>query len=75
MDALQLAHRFASKTSRIIRQNITWAIIYNVCAVPATVMGWVPPWLAGIGMSLSSVIVVINASRLNRVDDLPTEKT
>ncbi|MFT5111031.1 MAG: Cu2+-exporting ATPase [Parasphingorhabdus sp.] len=74
IDSLQFAHRFAHKTSRIIRQNISWAIIYNLCAVPAAVMGWVPPWLAGIGMSLSSVIVVINASRLNRVDDLPTEE-
>ena len=74
IDTLQLAHRFANKTSRIIRQNITWAIIYNVCAVPAAVMGWVPPWLAGIGMSLSSVIVVINTSRLNRVDDVPTDE-
>ena len=60
------AKRTASRTFRVIRQNITWALSYNALAVPAALAGMVPPWLAGIGMSLSSVVVVLNASRLNR---------
>lgn len=50
----------------IIRQNIGWAIGYNLLALPAAALGAVPPWLAAIGMSLSSLIVVSNALRLNR---------
>ena len=60
------ARRTAARTFRIIRQNIIWALSYNALAVPAALAGMVPPWLAGIGMSLSSVVVVLNASRLNR---------
>ena len=65
LHALIAAKKKAEKTYRIIQQNITWALVYNVCAIPAALAGWVPPWLAGIGMSLSSVIVVLNASRLS----------
>ena len=60
------ARRVARRTFRIIRQNIAWALTYNILAVPATLAGMVPPWLAGIGMSLSSVVVVMNAARLTR---------
>ncbi|MGI9318277.1 MAG: heavy metal translocating P-type ATPase, partial [bacterium] len=67
LGALIAAKNKAKKTYTIIRQNITWALMYNVCAIPAALAGWVPPWLAGIGMSLSSVIVVLNASRLTGV--------
>ena len=56
----------AGRTFRIIRQNLAWALAYNILAVPAALAGMVPPWLAGIGMSLSSVVVVLNASRLNK---------
>lgn len=56
----------SQSTRRIIRQNITWAIGYNVCALPLAAAGWVPPWLAAIGMSLSSLLVVLNALRLSR---------
>lgn len=54
----------AQKTLTIIRQNMLWAIGYNLIALPAAAMGWVTPWLAAIGMSLSSLIVVANALRL-----------
>ena len=54
----------ARKTLKIIRQNIIWAIGYNLLALPAAAMGWVAPWLAAIGMSLSSLLVVANALRL-----------
>ena len=69
IDILQCTHRFAIKTRKIIRQNISWAIVYNLCAVPAAIEGWIPPWLAGIGMSLSSIVVVLNASRLNTLEN------
>lgn len=56
----------ARKTLQIIRQNIIWAIGYNLLALPAAAMGLVAPWLAAIGMSLSSLLVVLNALRLIR---------
>ena len=50
------------QTRRIIKQNMAWAIGYNLLALPAAVSGLVrPPWLAAIGMSLSSVVVSVNA--------------
>jgi Cu2+-exporting ATPase len=56
----------ARQTMRIVRQNIAWAIVYNVAALPAAALGLVPPWAAAIGMSASSLIVVLNALRLSR---------
>lgn len=55
------------RLSRVLRQNISWAIVYNFSAIPAAAMGLVAPWLAAIGMSLSSVLVVLNALRLKKV--------
>jgi len=49
---------------RIMRQNFAWAIGYNLVAVPIAVAGMVPPWLAALGMSVSSLVVVANALRL-----------
>lgn len=60
------ARRLAAKTRRIIRQNLIWAASYNFLAVPAAAVGWIAPWGAAIGMSLSSLLVVINALRLRR---------
>lgn len=48
---------------RIVRQNHAWAIGYNLCAVPLAAAGWLPPWAAALGMSLSSLAVVGNALR------------
>ncbi|MBT9611637.1 MAG: cadmium-translocating P-type ATPase [Burkholderiales bacterium] len=48
----------------IMRQNFAWAIAYNLIAVPVAALGLVSPWLAAIGMSASSLIVVVNALRL-----------
>ncbi len=56
----------ARKTLNIIRQNVTWAIGYNLIALPAAAAGLVAPWMAAIGMSLSSLLVVTNALRLLR---------
>jgi Cu2+-exporting ATPase len=66
LSSLAMVHNLAIKTHKIIRQNITWAIAYNMVAIPLAAMGYVQPWLAAIGMSASSIIVVLNASRLLR---------
>ncbi len=60
------AIRLSRATMRIVRQNLVWAVLYNVTALPLAVAGMVPPWLAAIGMSASSLVVVLNALRLNR---------
>jgi Cu2+-exporting ATPase len=49
---------------RVMRQNLAWALAYNIAAVPLAALGMVPPWLAALGMSLSSLGVVLNARRL-----------
>ncbi|MCG6874144.1 MAG: heavy metal translocating P-type ATPase [Betaproteobacteria bacterium] len=54
----------ARKARRIIGQNIAWAVAYNAIAVPAAMVGWITPWMAGIGMAASSLLVVLNAGRL-----------
>ena len=59
--------RGARRTMRIVRQNLAWAIVYNLSAVPLAAAGLVPPWLAAIGMSTSSLVVVLNALRLSRI--------
>lgn len=59
------AVRVASKTLRIIRQNMAWAVGYNLVALPFAAAGWVAPWMAALGMSASSLIVVANALRLS----------
>ena len=57
----------ARQTANVIRQNLGWAALYNLAAIPAAALGFVTPWMAGIGMSASSLLVVLNALRLSRV--------
>ncbi len=57
--------RKARQCRRVIVQNLAWALGYNLCAIPLAAMGFVPPWAAAIGMSLSSLLVVANSLRLN----------
>ncbi len=56
----------ATRTTRIIRQNLWWALAYNCLILPFAALGHVTPWMAGIGMSASSLLVVLNAARLAR---------
>lgn len=55
----------ARRTLGIVRQNLWWAAVYNAVCVPLAVVGWLPAWLAGLGMALSSLLVVLNALRLS----------
>jgi Cu2+-exporting ATPase len=58
------ARDIARQTLKVIHQNQSWAWIYNAAAVPLAALGFVPPWLAALGMSLSSLAVVLNALRI-----------
>ncbi len=71
LEPLVTAFRAARQTMRIVRQNMAWAIGYNLSAVPLAAAGLVPPWAAAIGMSASSLIVVLNALRLSRFEAPP----
>ena len=66
LEPLAKTLRLADKTQAIIKQNLLWALIYNLLAIPAAMMGLVNPWIAGIGMSLSSLAVTLNAWRLRK---------
>ncbi|WP_114418078.1 heavy metal translocating P-type ATPase [Marinospirillum perlucidum] len=69
----------ARKTHRIIAQNLTLSLVYNLLALPAAALGLVPPWLAALGMTTSSLLVVLNALRLRdrgnaqRLSDTPSD--
>ncbi|AKJ28647.1 heavy metal translocating P-type ATPase [Caldimonas brevitalea] len=63
---LVAARRLALRTLAVIRQNLAWAAAYNAVCVPLALVGWMPAWLAGLGMACSSLFVVLNASRLSR---------
>ena len=65
---LTTAVEMSRRTMRIVRQNLAWAIVYNTLALPLAAAGLVPPWAAAIGMSTSSLVVVMNALRLNRFE-------
>ncbi|MFO1391487.1 MAG: heavy metal translocating P-type ATPase [Agitococcus sp.] len=64
LSALVTARQTANKTQGIIKQNLIWALVYNLSILPPAALGFVPPWLAAIGMSLSSLLVVLNALRV-----------
>lgn len=62
VQTLQVARR----TLRIVRQNLVWALLYNLACVPLALLGYLPPWAAGLGMAASSTVVVLNALRAAR---------
>jgi Cu2+-exporting ATPase len=67
LDRLPALLELARRTRTNIRENLGWALLYNVVALPAAAGGLVAPWLAALGMSASSLLVVGNALRLQRV--------
>ena len=56
----------AASALAVIRENLFWALAYNLTAVPLAAFGLVTPWMAGIGMSASSLLVILNSLRLQR---------
>ncbi|MGC4076198.1 MAG: heavy metal translocating P-type ATPase [Rubrivivax sp.] len=60
------ARRTAGRAMRIVRQNMIWAAAYNAACIPLALIGWLPPWAAGLGMAGSSLFVVLNALRAGR---------
>ncbi|WP_299196853.1 heavy metal translocating P-type ATPase [uncultured Amphritea sp.] len=60
--------RLARRTRANIRQNLSWSLLYNLIALPLAAAGMIAPWMAAIGMSASSLVVVGNALRLTKLD-------
>jgi Cu2+-exporting ATPase len=63
----------AKKTMRVVKQNLMWAAVYNAVCVPFAILGYLPAWLAGLGMAVSSMVVILNALRLSRIEPLNLE--
>lgn len=68
LNSIPDAISMSKKTMLNIKQNLFWALAYNVIGIPIAAMGYLQPWLAGAAMALSSVSVVLNALRLQNVD-------
>ncbi|WP_370279766.1 heavy metal translocating P-type ATPase [Pontibacterium sp.] len=68
-DLMRLADaiRLSRKTRSIIRQNLGWSASYNLLALPLAALGFIAPYMAALGMSLSSIVVVANALRLSKL--------
>jgi P-type Cu2+ transporter len=63
---LVAARHTAQRAMRIVRQNMLWAAGYNLVCIPLALLGYLPPWAAGLGMAASSLAVVMNATRAAR---------
>lgn len=66
LSTLMDAFKVANKTQLVIRQNLIWSLAYNLSILPLAAMGLVPPYVAAIGMSFSSLLVVLNALRVRK---------
>jgi Cu2+-exporting ATPase len=66
LHGLPMAVRTARKALRIVKQNLVWAVTYNLACIPLALAGYLPPWAAGLGMAGSSLFVVLNALRVTR---------
>ncbi len=69
---LDLTHA-ARRTRAIVRQNMIWAVVYNLACIPLAMVGWMPPWAAGLGMAGSSLLVLLNAQRAAGSPDVPAQ--
>lgn len=67
LSTLEEAWDHAARTRRVMRQNLTWAVAYNLSVLPLAAAGAIAPWMAALGMSASSLLVVGNSLRLRRV--------
>ena len=63
---IAVARGVARRAVRVVRQSLGWALAYNAVCVPLAVLGAFPPWAAGLGMGASSLLVVLNALRIDR---------
>jgi Cu2+-exporting ATPase len=68
LNHLRYGLRRARRTLQVIRQNLWWSFAYNFVALPLAIAGYVTPWIAGIGMSASSLLVVLNSLRIQRLE-------
>ncbi|WAD27627.1 heavy metal translocating P-type ATPase [Pseudomonadaceae bacterium T75] len=73
LDSLVQAFDVARRSRRIIVENLAWATLYNGLILPFAAIGWVTPLWAAIGMSASSLLVVLNALRLTRLPSAATQ--
>jgi Cu2+-exporting ATPase len=64
LGALPELVRVSRRARRVVRQNLGWALAYNLTAIPIAALGFLPPWAAAIGMASSSILVMSNAARL-----------
>ena len=64
IDVIPKLRNLSQKARKIIIQNLSWAVTYNFLAIPFAIAGWIPPWGAALGMSLSSFLVISNSLRL-----------
>ncbi|SIR82278.1 Cu2+-exporting ATPase [Pseudomonas sp. B10] len=71
LDALVQAFTLARRTRRVIIENLLWAALYNGLMLPFAALGWITPVWAAVGMSISSLTVVLNALRLTRLPSAP----
>ncbi|WP_300453326.1 heavy metal translocating P-type ATPase [Accumulibacter sp.] len=67
LDHLRRGLLLARRALRILRQNLIWSFVYNLVALPLAMTGFITPWMAGIGMSASSLLVVANSLRLQKI--------
>lgn len=75
LDALVQAFTLARRTRRVIIENLLWAALYNGLMLPFAALGWITPVWAAVGMSISSLTVVLNALRLTRLPSAPAAST
>jgi Cu2+-exporting ATPase len=64
LQSVQTVFDVARRATRTVRQNLLWALAYNVVMVPLAVLGLLAPWLAAVGMAASSGFVLVNSLRL-----------
>ncbi len=64
IDGVVRARDIGLTMRRVMRQNLFWSMVYNLAVMPPAALGYVPPWLAAIGMSTSSLIVILNSLRI-----------